>query len=872
MNDFIGIRGARENNLKNLSLDIPKNKLVVMTGLSGSGKSTLAFDTLQRECQRQYMESMGMVTDFLSKPKVDSITGLSPSISVDQRLGNRNPRSTVGTVTEVFTYIRLLFAKLGERPCPECGRIIKPSFEGAAAGAENLWDGDEAGGTVFAAEEIEEASPAACPAASSSESPAPGAARSCKCPWCGTPLEELTMASFSFNKPEGACPACTGLGVVSKPDVSALLVNDRSILDGGVVSWDNALAKFYANALAAAGKYYGFEFDPDMPVGSFGEIQRDLLLYGVDSVQFKRHYPDKKPPSNAYGGRFEGVVTGMLRRYAEHERDDNSREKIERFLLRSTCPECGGMRLRKESREVVVAGRTIIGLSKMSLEELLHWIKGLNTGLGPDALIILQPILDDLSGRLGRLLDVGLDYLSMERPATSLSGGEAQRLRLAALLGSGLTGVLYVLDKPTTGLHPRDTGRLIKVLRQLRDLGNTVLVIEHDMDMIRAADYIIDIGPGARREGGCLVAAGSPGEIGGRQDSLTGLYLSGAISVGLPGGRRKHGGKNLTIIGAQEHNLKNITVCIPLGMLVAVTGVSGSGKSTLLFDILDRAARKRFFGAGDQPGRHGGISGWEHVDRVITVDQTPIGRIPRSNAATYTDAFTAIRNVFAALPGALEGRLKARHFSFNVPGGRCEKCQGAGVLTVKMHFLPEVQVRCPVCRGLRFKPEVLAVRYRGFSISDVLNMSVGEALSLFGDVAAVSGRLSVMEEVGLGYLRLGQPATTLSGGEAQRIKLAKELSKKGKGHVLYLLDEPTTGLHLHDVGRLLAVLQRLVDAGNTVVVIEHQMDVIKASDWIIDFGPEGGDRGGEIVAEGAPPQVARAERSATGKYLAGLTL
>ncbi len=849
MENYIEIKGAKENNLKNVSLKIPKNKFVVLTGISGSGKSTLAFDTLQKECQRQYMASLGMVTDFVSKPKVDSIVGLSPSISVDQHLTNRNPRSTVGTVTEVFTYLRLLYAKLGERPCPCCGEIIRPSFEDDPKADIDLWDGDESQQFTSDADN------------------AADQAGTVKCAKCGNVLPELTMADFSFNKPNGACPACTGLGVVSKPDISAILDESKSISEGAVLSWDKSLVSFYTTALKTAGEYYGFDFDPDRRISDYDQIQRDLLLYGVNSQEFRIHYPDKQPPTNAYKGKFEGVITNMLRKYADHDMDDAAREKLEKFFIRQTCPECGGARLKAESRSITVAGETITELSRKSLEELDEWMYMLPLNTSEAGLLILQPVLDDLAGRIKRLLDVGLGYLSMERPAVSLSGGEAQRLRLASLLGSGLTGVLYVLDEPTTGLHPRDTDRLIGVLKQLRDMGNTVLVIEHDIEMMRAADHIIDIGPGAGKDGGCLVAAGTPTEVADCPGSITGRFLAGTDSIPIPTERRMPAGTALVIEGAKEHNLRDLRVEIPLGMMVALTGVSGSGKSTLLFDIVDKAASQRYYGAGDMPGRHERITGWENIDKVITIDQTPIGRIPRSNAATYTDTFTAIRGVYAGLPDAKKRKLQPRDFSFNVPGGRCEKCQGAGVLSIKMHFLPEVQVVCPVCRGARFKREVTDVKYKGCSISDVLNMSISAAFDLFRTEAQVSDKLGLLIEVGLGYLKLGQAATTLSGGEAQRIKLAKELSRKSKGHTLYMLDEPTSGLHPHDVKKLITVLQRLVEAGNTVVVIEHNLDVIKTSDYVIDFGPEGGTNGGQIMACGTPEQVACTERSHTGSYL-----
>lgn len=848
MQDYILVKGARENNLKNVTLQIPKNRLVVMTGLSGSGKSTLAFDTLQKECQRQYMESMGMVTDLLSKPKVESISGLSPSISVGQHLTNRNPRSTVGTMTEVFTYIRVLYAKLGERSCPTCGTTIKPSFVSEGDLTADTWD--EVG-----------------PVDDSVEEPADTGTTSISCPVCDTMLPELNMAHFSFNKPQGACPTCMGLGVVSRPNLAAILDEELSVLAGAVKSWDRAMAKFYANALREAGSYFGFAFDPDQPVREYGQVQRDVLMYGTGSPEFLRHFPGKEPPTNAFNGRFPGVITSLMQKYAEHARDDTSRAKLEKFLSQQVCPDCQGMRLRVESRQATVCGRNIIELSQMSLQDLDDWLHQLARAIPPEGLAIVRPIVDDLAGRVKRLVDVGVGYLSMDRAALSLSGGEAQRLRLAALLGSGLTGVLYVLDEPTTGLHARDTERLLRVLKQLRDLGNTVLVIEHDLEVMQAADYIIDVGPGAGKNGGQIVATGTPEQVSRCADSLTGRHLAGCESIPVPAARRPGTGQCLTVHNATEHNLKDVTASIPLGTLTALTGVSGSGKSTLLFDILDRAGRQRFYGAGEAPGRHGTISGWEQIDKLITIDQTAIGRIPRSNAATYTDAFTAVRNLFAALPAAVERGLQARHFSFNVPGGRCEKCQGAGVITVNMHFLPDVEVICPKCRGQRFLPEVLAVKYRGSSIADVLYMSISEASELFRGEAAVADKLDLLEQVGLGYLQLGQPATTLSGGEAQRIKLAKELSRKSRGHTLYLLDEPTVGLHPHDVKKLLALLQRLVDAGNTVVVIEHNLDIVKAADWVIDFGPEGGQAGGQIMACGTPEQVACSDLSATGKLL-----
>jgi excinuclease ABC subunit A len=842
MSDQITIKGARLHNLKNVTLSIPKNKLVVLTGLSGSGKSTLAFDMLHKEGQRQYMESLGLVTDALQKPPVDAIVGLSPSISVGQHFANRSPRSTVGTATEVYTYLRLLYARIGHRRCPSCAADVPPSYDVEA------WDDETDEAESAQAIDLSESYP---------------------CPNCGTPIPELGMAHFSFNKPAGACPTCTGLGTTAQPNLGQLLDSERSILDGGVLTWKQDQAKHYAWVLENAGTHYGFTFDPSVPINALGAAQRDLLFYGVYGPQFRRHYPDTKPPASVGQGNFEGIITNLLRRYEEHIHNPDYRADIEKLLIKQACPDCRGDRLRPESRHVTVAGQTIVVVSQLPLTDLAAWLDGLPDALSPDEASIAEPVLADLHERIRRLIDVGVGYLTLERASPTLSAGEAQRLRLAALLGSGLTGVLYVLDEPTIGLHPRDTELLTSVLRQLRDLGNTVLVIEHDLDMVRAADYVVDMGPGAGEKGGRVVIAGPPQTVMDCPDSVTGRYLVGHTSIPIPQQRRPANGKCLVIQGAREHNLQDVTVSLPLGLFIAVTGVSGSGKSSLVLDILDCAARQRFYGAGGIPGAHDAILGWEHVDKIVTVDQTAIGRTPRSNAATYTGAFTPIRQTFAATPEARERDLTARHFSFNVPGGRCERCQGAGMLSVKMHFLPEALVRCPTCRGRRFKQTVLEVSYRGHNIADVLDMTIEEALSLFQDVPAVAARLSLMAKVGLGYLRLGQPATTLSGGEAQRVKLAKELPKarRATGHTLYLLDEPTTGLHVADVARLLAVLQRLVDAGNTVLVIEHNLDVIRAADWVIDLGPEGGKAGGQIVAEGTPEQIAKVSASYTGAFL-----
>jgi excinuclease ABC subunit A len=851
MFDTITIKNARLHNLKNVNLSIPKNQLVVFTGLSGSGKSTLALDTLHKEGQRQYLESLGLV-DYAGKPDVDRIEGLSPSIAVDQNLTNRSPRSTVGTATEVFTYLRVLFARIGHRPCPACGADIPPAYDVSA---------DEPPSTSQPAHTS--AVPLGMPTDDEDDS-----GDTYPCPQCGTLVPEYGMAHFSFNKPAGACLTCTGLGTVHTPNLDRLIDQTRTIAGGAIYGWEQFHFDRYISALKAAGRHYGFTFDVDLPINQLGEVQRDLLFYGVNGAQFKRHFPNIKPPATVASGNFEGVVTNLLRRYADQAHDAEYREKLADFVSERICPDCQGTRLKAESRRVTVLGRTIIDVAKLPLDDLAAWIDHLRSAVTAEEWIVTEPIVNDLQARVQRLVNVGVGYLTLDRSSPTLSAGEAQRLRLASLLGSGLTGVLYVLDEPTIGLHPRDNARLINVLRQLRDLGNTVLVIEHDLDMLRAADFVVDVGPGAGRAGGRIVVAGPPDRVAETEESITGQYLSGRLRIAVPTERRSGHGKHLTIRGARANNLKNITVAVPLGQLVAVTGVSGSGKSSLMLDTLDRAARQRFYGASDLPGEHDAIEGWDFVDKIITIDQTAIGRSPRSNAATYTDAFTGIREAFASTPEAKQHHLSARYFSFNVAGGRCERCEGAGLLTVEMHFLPDVQVRCPACHGRRFKREVLAVKYRGYDIAQVLDLTIEEALPIFADVPAAASRLSLMVEVGLGYLQLGQPATTLSGGEAQRVKLAKELYRRATGRTLYLLDEPTTGLHLADTARLLGLLQRLVEAGNSVVVIEHNLDVIKCADWVIDVGPEGGTAGGRIVAQGTPEEIARVEESYTGRFLA----
>jgi excinuclease ABC subunit A len=834
MDSQITIHNARLHNLKHITVSIPKGKFVVLTGLSGSGKSTLAFDILHKEAVRQYFEAVGMVAYGLSKPPVDSITGLTPTVSIDQYLTNRSPRSTVGTSTDIYTYLRVLFARLGHRPCPICGQDVPPPYDSAPVETEGQ-----------AAE----------------------AGLSDRCPHCGASLLEIGMEHFSFNTPEGTCPTCTGLGTIHRANLKRLADEEKSILDGAVEGWERNLIQYHSQTLQAAGRHYGFDFDPALPVRDYTPVQRDLLFFGVESPQFRAHFPQTEPPATVRQGRFEGIANTVLRRYAEHIQDEDYLQKMEAFLIRQTCPDCGGTRLRPESRAVTVAGSSIVAIAQMPIRDIADWLDKLPAALNEDEMAVVRPILGDMGEWVRRVMQVGADYLTLDRDSPTLSAGESQRLRLASLLGSQLSGLLYVFDEPTIGLHARDTHRLIEVMRRLRDLGNTVLVVEHDLDLIAAADYVIDFGPGAGKHGGQIVAAGTPADIRDMPDTLTGAFLAGRTSIPVPEQRRAPDGRWLTVRGARNHNLQNVTVSLPVGLLVAVTGVSGSGKSSLVFDILDKAARQRFYGADEAPGQHDAIEGWEHFDKIVTIDQAHIGRIPRSNAATYSDTFTPIREAFAATPDARQRKMTARYFSFNVPGGRCERCEGAGTLTVKMHFMPDVEVPCPVCHGRRFSPETLAVKYRGCDIAQVLDMTVEEALALFADVPAAASRLQVMADVGLGYLQLGQPATTLSGGEAQRVKLSKELGRRVAGRALYLLDEPTTGLHPADTARLLALLSRLVNAGNTVVVVEHNLDVIKVADWLLDLGPEGGAAGGRLVTEGTPEQVAAVPASYTGQCL-----
>ncbi|NQX58275.1 excinuclease ABC subunit UvrA [Paenibacillus qinlingensis] len=823
MNECIIIKGARENNLKNITLTIPKYKLVVLTGPSGSGKSTLAMDTLQRECQRQYMESMGMSSGSVSKPKVEYIEGLSPSISVGQHVTNRNPRSTVGTVTDIYTYVRFIFSRFGERICPSCSGLITPSWEHQGLRVED--DEEMVHSTII-------------------------------CPHCDVSLEKLGMSHYSFNKPEGACEMCSGLGHVATIDEAAVFNPELSLREGGVASLSGVHRDIQIRILVAAAKHYGFELDPDQPLKEYGEIQLDLLYHGVESESFKRHFPHVKP---VQGTKFEGVIPGLWRRYKEKE-GEGSQEKENSFFHEKMCPDCFGARLKKEILLVRTAGATITEVAEWSLGDVYSWLSEIQKAIPPEGQHMLEPILHDMPTKLKRIMDVGLGYLSLNRQTVTLSGGETQRLRLASLLGSGLTGVLYILDEPTTGLHPRDTVGLIRVLQQLRDLGNTVLVIEHDVEMMRAADHIIDIGPGAGEFGGAVVGEGSLEDLISNEFSITGAYLR---EESLPSPKRLRSAGNGHYITIREAGVRNISipsVSFPLGCLVAVTGVSGSGKSTLVFDILAQAGNGHVTGCEE-------IIGMDHVGQTIIFDQMPMGRMQRSNVATYTDVFTHLRQLFAGLPEAKERKLTSKHFSFNTSGGRCETCQGLGTMSVDMNFLPDLEVKCPDCKGKRFTDEVLQVHFKGLSISDLLNMSIQESLEILKTETKIAAIIEMLCEVGLGYLKWGQSVKTLSGGEGQRIRLAKELSKPTKHHTLYLLDEPTTGLHPSDIKKLHALLRKLVDSGNTVVIVEHSLELIRESDWVIDIGPEGGAAGGKLVAVGTPEQVAEVSASHTGRFL-----
>lgn len=930
MSRKIIVKGARVHNLKNITVEIPRDKLVVITGISGSGKSSLAFDTLYAEGQRRYVESLSAYArqflGLMEKPDVDLIEGLSPAIAIEPRKASKNPRSTVATVTEIYDYLRLLFARIGVPHCPKCGipletktvdemvdtilrkkengeklQILAPVVRGRKGEYRELFERLKkkgflrvrVDGEIYLLDEppelerykmhtievvvdrivIKEGIRSRL--ADSIEQALKEAdgkvlilyedgeedifSEKLMCPKCGFSMPELEPRLFSFNSPYGACPYCSGLGVKFEVAPELVISNpELSILEGAIKPWGGP-NPFLVPKLERLARIYGV--DLDLPWKDLPENFKNVILYGYeDPSRFDPNDPDSTGQYYFY----EGVIPYLWRRYRQTE-SDWVREEIEKYMVKRTCPVCKGSRLRDEALAVKIRGKSIWDIARMSIKEALDFFR--NFKPTPREHLIAKQILREIESRLTFLLDVGLDYLTLDRPAETLSAGEDQRVRLATQIGSGLTGVLYVLDEPTIGLHPRDTDRLVNTLLKLRNLGNTVVVVEHDRKMIESADWVIDLGPGAGEEGGEVVATGPPQSIAANPASITGLYLSGKKEIPLPSKRKKPGDKWLILKGARENNLKNINVKFPLGLFIVITGVSGSGKSSLIEDTLYRALRKHFYGSREPVGDHDGIEGLEYIDKVVNIDQSPIGRTPRSNPATYTGAFTPIRELFASLKESKMRGYTPGRFSFNVKGGRCEACQGEGFVKIEMQFLPDVYIPCEVCKGKRYNRETLDIRYKGKNIADVLDMSVDEAYEFFKDIPPIERKLKLLKDVGLGYIKLGQPATTLSGGEAQRVKLAKELSKVATGRTLYILDEPTTGLHFEDVKKLIEVLRRLVNRGNTVIVIEHNLDVIKCADWIIDLGPEGGDEGGYIVAEGPPEEVAMVPESYTGRYL-----
>ena len=941
--DRIIVRGARQHNLKNITVEIPRNRLVVITGISGSGKSSLAFDTIFAEGQRRYVESLSAYArQFLGemqKPDVDSIEGLSPAISIDQRGVSHNPRSTVGTVTEIYDYLRLLYARIGIPHCPQCGRevtrqsaqqivdavlalpagtrfqVLAPLVKDRKGHHQAVFEDVRKAGFVrvrvdgvvrevdeeieldryklhtieavvdrlIIPEEIDDGFRTRLTDSVetalrmgdgvvvindvSAEEPRDLLySEHLACPVCGISLPEIEPRTFSFNSPHGACRTCQGLGTRTELDPDLIVPNpDLSLEEGAIVAWNtDDHDGYYWQLLEAAARYY--HIPTDRPWRELTSAQRNLILYGSGGEEIPITYTARDGGRRIYRTPFEGVVPNLQRRYRETT-SDYIRAKIEEFMTRRPCPACGGARLRPEALAVTVGGQNIYELTRWPASRLLEWLDELEGQLTPKERAIADRILKEVRSRLQFMVNVGLDYLTLDRTADTLSGGEAQRIRLATQIGSQLTGVLYVLDEPTVGLHQRDNDRLIRTLQAMRELGNTLLVVEHDEAMIRSADWIIDLGPGAGEKGGEVVVSGTLEDVLSHPVSLTGAYLSGRRRIPIPRQRRPGNGQFLVVRGAREHNLKNIDVRIPLGMFVCITGVSGSGKSTLLVDVLYRRLAQMLHGSREPAGEHDAIEGVEHIDKVINIDQSPIGRTPRSNPATYTNLFGPIRDLFASLPESKIRGYRAGRFSFNVKGGRCEACEGHGVLRIEMQFLPDVYVPCDVCHGKRYNRETLQVRFKGKNIAEVLDMTVDEAVEFFSAFPAIGRKLQTLQDVGLGYIRLGQPAPTLSGGEAQRVKLARELSKIATGRTLYVLDEPSVGLHAADVDKLVAVLNRLVDAGNTVVIIEHHPDIIKVADWIIDLGPEGGDAGGWVVAEGRPEDVARVESSYTGQFL-----
>ena len=936
MNDKIIIKGAKEHNLKNINLEIPRDKLVVITGLSGSGKSSLAFDTLYAEGQRRYVESLSSYArqflGLMEKPDVESIEGLSPAISIDQKTTSKNPRSTVGTVTEIYDYIRLLYARVGTPYCPNCGKkiekqsidqivdnvmkikegtriqILAPVVRGRKGEYTKLFEDLQKDGFARVrvdgeiydlsdeikldknkkheievvvdrlvkkedivgrlTESIETALKQADNLVLIDIVGEKQVLYSCNyaCPDCGFSFPELTPRMFSFNNPYGACPKCSGIGYLMKMDEDLIIPDKTKTLYDGVKAFGastmkkgDTMAKMYFESIA---KHYGVEIK-DVPIKKLPRWFLEKILYGTGDEAIDFEYTSYAG-TRKFTSPFEGVLPTLDRRYNE-TKSQGMRDFYEMYMSESACQTCHGARLKKESLSVKVGDKNINELTDMSIDKIKDFLNTLQ--LNNKDKMIADQILKELNKRLQFLLDVGLEYLTLSRSAGSLSGGEAQRIRLATQIGSGLTGVLYILDEPSIGLHQRDNEKLLATLRKLRDLGNTVLVVEHDEDTMYAADQIIDIGPGAGVHGGKVIAQGTAEEIKLVPESITGQYLSGKKQILVPKKRRKSNGKAIEVKGATEHNLKNINVKFPLGQFICVTGVSGSGKSTLVNEILYKTVAKEIYGSNEKPGKCKEIKGLENVDKIINIDQSPIGRTPRSNPATYTGVFDVIRDIFAATQEAkMRGYDKGR-FSFNVAGGRCEACSGDGVLKIEMHFLPDIYVPCEVCKGKRYNRETLEVKYKGKTISDVLDMTVEEALKFFENIPKIKSKIQTLYDVGLGYIKLGQPSTTLSGGEAQRVKLATELSKKATGKTLYILDEPTTGLHIADVHKLVDILQRLVDTGNSIIVIEHNLDLIKTADYIIDLGPEGGEKGGQIIAVGTPEQITRNDQSYTGKFL-----
>jgi excinuclease ABC subunit A len=945
----IRVKGAREHNLKNIDIQIPRDKMVVITGLSGSGKSSLAFDTIYAEGQRRYVESLSAYArQFLGqmeKPDVDFIEGLSPAVSIDQKGTTRNPRSTVGTVTEIYDHLRLLFARVGQPHCPNHGvpivaqtvqeivdqigeykegsrlLILGPLVRDRKGEHQQLLVTARRGGFARVrvdgsvrdlTEDItldkmkkhslevvvdrivlkrgEEGDAERSRLTDSVETAlrlgeglvlvadADGKqaerlfSQRLACPEGDFSIGEIEPRTFSFNSPHGACPACTGLGTKLEPDPELVLANpDISLKQGAVLPWQKSGGTAQYRMAIIEGLSRRFKFSLDTPVKDLPKKAVEALLRGTEEP-LKLSYENRSGQRRSYEYEWEGIIPWLERQYRDTT-SDYIKADIEKYMSERPCQVCKGRRLKPEALAVTILGKNIVDVTGLTVSEALEWVSGLERekgGLKVRARQIAKQVLKEIRTRLGFLVDVGLDYLTVDRSATTLSGGEAQRIRLATQIGSGLMGVLYILDEPSIGLHQRDNARLIRTLLGMRDLGNTIIVVEHDEETIRTADWVIDIGPGAGEHGGEVVAEGPLEAILREPRSLTGAYLSGRRRIPMPSHRRSAKGDAIVVRGAREHNLRNIDVRIPLGVFVSITGVSGSGKSTLVNEILYRRLAQVLSKAKERPGAHDKIEGIQYIDKVIDIDQSPIGRTPRSNPATYTGLFTPIRDLFAAVPEARLRGYSAGRFSFNVKGGRCEACAGDGIIKIEMQFLPDVYVACEVCGGKRYNREALEIRFKGKSISDVLEMTVEEGLAFFANVPACEARLRTLNDVGLGYIHLGQPATTLSGGEAQRIKLSTELSRRATGRTLYILDEPTTGLHFADVERLLEVLHRLVDAGNTVVVIEHNLDVVKTADWIIDLGPEGGKAGGEVIAEGTPEAVARSRRSFTGRYLRDL--